>query len=171
MDYKEITPQELNENACKLIGDDWMLITAGTREKINTMTAAWGGLGVMWGKPVAITVIRPQRYTKEFVDAQDTMSLTFYKADMKNALAYLGKVSGRDEDKIGKANLTVKYENDTPYFEEADIVLIVRKLYEDGIKPEGFLDQQIDSKWYPDKDYHTMYICEIEKVMVRTRSQ
>lgn len=168
MHYIEILPQELNENACKLIGEDWMLVTAGSHEKVNTMTAAWGGLGVMWGKPVAFTVIRPQRYTKEFIDAQATMSLTFYGKDKKEMLAYLGQVSGRDEDKIKKAQLTVSYENETPYFEEADIVLIVRKLYEDEIKPEKFLDQEIEGKWYPEKDYHTMYVCEIEKVMVRS---
>lgn len=167
MGYREITPQELNVNACKLIGDDWMLVTAGTQDKVNTMTASWGGLGVMWNKPVAFVVLRPQRYTKEFVDAQESFSLTFYGADQKKTLAYLGRVSGRDEDKIEEAGLTLQFDQGIPYFEEAEIVMEVKKLYADVYKPECFIEKSLDEKNYPDKDYHTMYICEIQKVMVK----
>ena len=62
-DFKKITAEELTANPFKLIGKDWMLITAGDKEKFNTMTASWGGVGIMWGKPVATAYIRPQRYT------------------------------------------------------------------------------------------------------------
>ena len=65
------------------IGKEWMLITAGTKEKINTMTASWGSLGVMWGKNVAFTFIRPQRYTKEFIDDNNTFSLCFFPEEYK----------------------------------------------------------------------------------------
>jgi len=167
MEYREIAPQDLKESACKLIGKDWMLITAGTEDKVNTMTASWGGLGQMWNKPVAFVVIRPQRYTKEFVDAQDTMSLSFYPEQYRRQLTYLGTASGRDEDKIGKARLTVNYLDGTPYFEEANIVMVVKKLYEDAYKPECFLDKTLIGKLYPDSDYHTLYICEIRKVLIR----
>lgn len=167
MVMKEINIEELDRNACKMIGKDWMLVTAAKDGKVNTMTASWGGLGVMWGKNVAFLVIRPQRYTKEFIDAADTLSLTFYDEDRRKDLSYLGTVSGRDEDKIGKVGYTVKFDGDTPYFEEANTVMIVRKLYEQEYKSECFIDKEADAKWYADKDYHTMYICEIEKVMVK----
>lgn len=169
MSFQEIAPQELKENACKLIGKNWMLVTAGNREKANTMTASWGGLGEMWNKPVAFVVIRPQRFTKEFVDAQDTMSLTFYPENYRKQLSYLGTVSGRDEDKIGKAGLTLQFADETPYFEEADIVMVVKKLYQDKYKPECFKDPQMSNIWYPNNDFHDLYICEIQKVMVRNK--
>ena len=70
------------------IGKEWMLITAGTKEKINTMTASWGSLGVMWGKNVAFTFIRPQRYTKEFIDDNNTFSLCFFPEEYKKDLSY-----------------------------------------------------------------------------------
>ena len=81
------------------IGSDWMLITAGDKEKANTMTASWGGFGVLWGKNVAYIFVRESRYTKEFLDKKDTFSLTFFEGH-KMDLKYLGAVSGRNEDKI-----------------------------------------------------------------------
>ncbi len=152
---------QLDMNAVRMIGDEWMLITAKKGETANTMTASWGGLGVLWGKPVATVYIRPQRYTKEFVDAGDQFTLSFFGGDCKKEMGYLGKVSGRDEDKIAKSGLTLTDVDGEPAFKEAKLVLVCRKLYEDDIKPELFIDPEIDGKWYPDRDYHRMYIAEI----------
>lgn len=165
--FKEVNIEDINKSACEMIGKEWMLITAAKDKDVNTMTASWGGLGVMWGKNVAFVVIRPQRYTKEFVDASDTFSLTFYNEDKKKMLSYMGSVSGRDENKIDKMGMTVAFDGDTPYFEEAHTVMIVKKMYKQEFKPECIIDKSVDEKWYPAKDYHEMYICEIEKVMVK----
>ena len=127
--YKIITADQFRKNPFKLIGKDWMLVTAGNEEKVNTMTASWGGLGVMYGKNVAFIVIRPQRYTKEFIDREDTFSLSFLDKKYRKTLNYLGTVSGRNEDKITKSGLTLaRYEN-TPYFDEADHVLICKNYF------------------------------------------
>ncbi len=166
-EFKTISIEELDKSVCKMIGKDWMMVTAQKDGKVNTMTASWGGLGVMWGKNAAFIVIRPQRYTKEFIDNSDRLSLTFYNEDMKKVLSYCGSVSVRDEDKIGKSGLTVEFDGEVPYFGEAEIVIEVKKMYHQEFKPECIIDKEIDSKWYPDKDYHTLYICEIEKVMVK----
>lgn len=147
-----------------------MLVTAKNPEgKVNTMTASWGGFGVMWGKNVAVTVIRPQRYTKEFIDSSDTFTLSFYDDTFKKDLSYLGSVSGRDEDKISKTRLTPTDANGIPFFEEAKIVLICRKLFAQPMKPEGFVDafKQLDDEWYPNKDYHVLYVAEIEQILVK----
>lgn len=165
--FKEIQANELNESPFKLIGKDWMLITAEKDNKVNTMTASWGGLGVMWGKDVAYIVVRPQRYTKEFIDNSSTFSLTFFDDSFKKELGYLGKVSGRDEDKISKCNLTISHDGDTPYFEEGKLVLVCKKLYSQQLKPENFIEEGIDERWYPQKDYHELYIAEIEKILIK----
>jgi flavin reductase (DIM6/NTAB) family NADH-FMN oxidoreductase RutF len=55
--FNIIKPQELQENTFKLIGTDWMLITAGTAESFNTMTASWGGMGILWGKEICFCVV------------------------------------------------------------------------------------------------------------------
>ena len=145
-------------------------MTAKNQEgKINTMTASWGGFGVMWGKNVAVTVLRPQRYTKEFVDETDCFTLSFYDDTFKKDLSYLGSVSGRDEDKISKTRLTPTDANGIPYFEEAKIVLICRKLYSQPMDPSGFAEgsKNLDEEWYPNKDYHVLYAAEIEQILVR----
>jgi len=165
--FKEIKPEELDKSPFQLIGKDWMLITAEKDNKINTMTASWGGLGVLWGKNVAFIFIRPQRYTKEFVENSDTFSLTFFDKTFKKELGYLGSVSGKDEDKISKANLTIQHSDSTPYFDEANISIICKKLYAQDIKPECFISSDLDISMYPEKDYHTLYIAEVEKVLIK----
>ena len=75
--WREIKPEEMTDNTFQAIGKDWMLITAGDEEKANTMTASWGGLGILWNKPVATAYIRPQRYTKKFVDGKESFTLAF----------------------------------------------------------------------------------------------
>lgn len=167
MAFKEVKTEELSFNPFTKIGREWILITAGTREKMNTMTASWGGVGVMWGKDVVTAYIRPQRYTKEFVDAQETFSIAFFGEKYKKALSLCGSVSGRDRDKISEAGLTPYFVEETPAFEEADMILVCRKLYHGDLFPENFDAPENDEKWYPQKDYHTMYIGEILKVMVK----
>jgi flavin reductase (DIM6/NTAB) family NADH-FMN oxidoreductase RutF len=165
--FKEIKPEELNKSAFQLIGKDWMLITAKKDNKVNTMTASWGGFGVMFNKNVVYIVIRPQRYTKEFVDSSDTFSLTIFDETFRKQLSYLGTVSGRDEDKISKSNLTIEYSNNTPYFEEGNIAIICKKIYAQAFNPECLIASEIDEKFYPEKDYHTLYIAEIEKILIK----
>lgn len=165
--FNEIKAEQLSKNPFKMIGTDWMLVTAKKDDNINTMTASWGGVGVMWNKNVAFVVIRPQRYTKEFIDSSDTFSLSFFDGSYKKELSYLGKVSGRDEDKISKSNLTVSNDNNTPFFAEANTVLICKKLFAVPFEEQNFIDKSIIDKQYSDKDYHTLYIAEIDKVLVR----
>lgn len=164
---KEIRPEELSGNVFDMIGKKWMLITAEKDGKANTMTASWGGLGVLFGKPVAFFFIRPQRYTKEFVEAADRASLSFFDESFRQTLNYCGTVSGRDEDKIAKTGLTLTHEGAVPCFKEAETTLIVRKMYRQDMKKECFLDHAMDDKWYADGDYHTVYVAEIEKVLVK----
>lgn len=165
MNFQEIKPSELTKNPFTMIGKEWLLVAAEKDGKANAMTASWGGVGIMWGKEVAFIVIRPQRYTKEFIDGSATLSLSVLDESYRKTLGYFGSVSGRTEDKIANSGLTLSHEGATPYFSEANTVLICRKLYAQEYSPECFLDTETEQKWYPDKDYHTMYICEIQKVL------
>ena len=115
------------------------------------MTASWGGVGVLWNKKVAYIFIRPQRYTKEFVDFSDRLSVCVLPNSYRKELSYLGNVSGKDEDKISNANLKVQKYEDVPYFDEARLTLICRKLYAQDLKEEYFIEKDIIDKWYPQK--------------------
>lgn len=166
--WKEVSPMQWEKSVFRRIGKDWMLVTAEKEDgTVNTMTASWGGLGIMWNKPVAFAAIRPQRYTKEFVDESSRLSLTFFGEEYRKMLGYMGTVSGRDEDKVSVQNLTVVHEGATPYFEEADTAMITRVLFAQPYEEASFLDKEVMEKNYPTKDYHTLYICEIEKILVK----
>lgn len=162
--FKELEISKFICNPFTKIGNEWMLITAGNKKIFNTMTASWGSLGVMWGKNVAFTFIRPQRFTKEFIESNDKFSICFFNNNYKRILSYLGTTSGRYENKIKKSGLMPIFLDDTPCFYQAELVLICKKLYKQDLKPECLLENNLDTKWYPSKDYHSMYISEIEKI-------
>lgn len=152
----------LKESVFSLIGDRWMLVAATDKSgRTNAMTASWGGMGVLWGKKVAFVFIRPQRYTKRFVDEADKFTLSFFDDSYKNMLGYMGKVSGKDEDKMAKSGLTVTDKDGAPVFKEASLTLVCRKMYRDTLKEENFIDKSNIEKWYPQKDYHDVYVAEI----------
>ena len=139
--FKEVTEKldAIDFNPYKKIGKEWFLVTAGDESGWNTMTASWGFAGVMWGKNTFTTVIRPQRYTKEFIDKAEYFTISFFKEEYKKALSFCGSHSGRDCDKAKETGLT----------------------------PECFVDTENDEKWYSDKDYHYQYIGEIVKAFVK----
>lgn len=168
--FQEINIKDFNPDVFGL-KNKWMLVSAAKADgTVNTMTASWGGFGVMWNKEVAYVVIRPQRYTKEFVDNAESFSLTFFDKTHLKALSYLGKASGRDEDKIGKVGFTVAREDNIPYFEEAHTVMIAKKLFAQPIIEDAFIEKEIINQWYPSKDFHILYIAEITKILINQKA-
>ena len=173
MAIKEIRPMDLTENVFKLISQDWMLVSAVHDGKVNGMTASWGGLGFLWARPVAYVFIRPTRYTKEFVDASDGITLSIFEKKYKPMMQYFGTVSGRDEDKIAKYALTKKEHGTYTYFEEARLTMLTKKLYAQKLDPSCFTNAAVNGQedfpqtYYPEHDYHTMYISEIESILLK----
>lgn len=168
MSYKKINITDLNLNPFKTIGKDWLLISAVKDGKVNTMTASWGGIGVIWNKNVATVYIRPQRYTREFVDDADYFTLTFFDG-YKKELGVLGSKSGRDGDKIKEVGFDIEMICDQPLFKQGTMGMICKKLYRGEIEPKGFYDDSLDAQNYPNKDYHFIYIGEIENVYVNEK--
>lgn len=162
-------PIELVEmNPFTKIGKEWALVSAGDKLKANTMTVSWGGLGVLWGKNVTFLFIRDSRYTKEFIDNGDFFTVSFLNEEYREALNYCGAKSGRDEeDKFKGAGLTKAFRHGIPYPDEANLVILCKKMAAVPMPEESFLDESIMTKWYPDKNMHTMYVGEIIEVMAR----
>ena len=163
---KEISVKELQMNPMTLIGSDWMLLTAGTEESgYNCMTCSWGHLGSLWNKPTSVCYVRPQRYTKEFIDREELYTLSFYDGH-KKALGYLGTKSGRNEDKVAAVGFTPVFGEGYTYFAEAKLVLVCRKLYRAPLKEEYFHDKELMDQCYPERDFHDLYVGQIVKVLV-----
>lgn len=172
MNFNEISPYELQMNPMEMVAKQWMLVTAGDNKTgYNTMTASWGHFGSLWGHsgglPTSVIFVRPQRYTKEFVDREPLYSLCFFPEEYKKALGYLGTHSGRDGDKVAAAGLTPVFGDGYTYFEEAKLVFVCRKLYQAPVLEEGFHDKELMDDCYPKKDFHDLYVGEIVNVLVK----
>lgn len=168
--FISVKPEEIKGNFFEKIGQEWMLITAKdvNTGKFNMMTASWGTVGIMWGVPVLTCVIRPQRYTREFTDAADIATFTFYDEKYRKALQFCGSKSGRDYDKAKEAGLTPRDDiENAVYFNEANLVIIGKKRYADEYEERHFIDKSISDQWYPTKDFHRMYIYEITEVLIK----
>lgn len=166
--FREVDVTCVDDNFIRTIGAEWMLITAGDRRRCNTMTASWGMVGEMWGLHAAMVVIRPQRYTFGFTEREERMTLSFFDAEWRKALAYCGSHSGRDGEKIARAGLSVAFTDvGTPAIAEARLVLECRKLYVDRMRADRFVDRGLVDKWYEAADFHQVYIVEIERAYRR----
>ncbi len=178
-DFINIKPAELTDNPFKLIGTDWMLVTSASDSDVpdsmtvcgkdyNTMTASWGGVGILWGKPVAFVFIRPQRHTFSFVEKNPRLTLSFFDEAYRASLTFCGKNSGRDFDKAKECGLHAVSDKNADgravWFEEARLVLKTKKLYNDVIKEDSFLTPELLSN-YKAGDFHHIYVCEIEEIL------
>ncbi|MDR1734480.1 MAG: flavin reductase [Oscillospiraceae bacterium] len=166
MSYKEINVRDLPESPVKMIADNWALLSAGNATDWNTMTVSWGAIGEIWGKDAVFAFVRPQRYTKEFIDREERFSLSFLPAEKKEALRICGRLSGRDSDKLCVAGLHGVFCEGTVWPDAAATVFVCRKLAAQPFDPAAFIDPAIEGN-YPNGDYHTMYVGEIEQVLVK----
>lgn len=171
--FREIPLTEISVNPFSVFDKNWAALTAGTEEGgYNTMTVSWGHLGTLWDDekgsiPSAICYVRPQRYTKQFVDREELFTLSWFGPEYKKALAVLGTKSGRDCDKVAEAGLTPAFSDGTAYFAEAKLVLICRKIYQAPVTEDQFLDKAILEATYPKRDFHDLYVGQVLKALVR----
>ena len=162
---KEITLNELSFNPWDKIGKDWFLLTSGDESGYNTMTASWGFMGFMWRKSVFTTVVRPTRYTYEFMEKNDLFTVSFFDEKYRPALSFCGSYSGRDVDKAQKTGLDPLFIDGTTAFEQAETVLVCKKIYAQDMDV-SCLAEEIKPINGNDP-IHKQYIGEILRVYVK----
>ena len=172
MNFKEIPIHHVNLNPFTIFNKDWALLTAGVEDDYNTMTIAWAGLGTMWGKDIATVFSRPQRYTLEFLDKYEYFTISFFEEKYRKALSICGVKSGREGDKVSEAGLTPYFLEGTTAFNEANKIIICKKIYRQEMVAECFLDKTNDENHYPEpgrteKDYHIMFFGEVVQILER----
>jgi len=164
MNREEIGVKQFRLPIFEALGGRWMLLTAGTlaQKGHNSMTVSWGGLGVLWDKPIAVVVVRPTRYTYRFMEQAESFTLSAFGPEYRDALMLCGTKSGRDMDKLKAAGLTPIPSSriPAPGIAQAELILECRKIYSDDVRPERFLSPDIQGH-YPKKDYHRFYLGEI----------
>jgi len=166
--FQEIATETLSENVFRLIGKEWMLITAGDQQAFNPMTASWGGMGFLWGRPVAFAFVRPQRHTFGLMERGAGFTLSFFGPEHREALTYCGTHSGRDVDKIAATGLTPLFASTGEvYFAQARLVLVCHKLYAQDLTEASFVQRAIVDEAYAAHDFHRMYVGGVVQVLAR----
>ena len=163
MGFQKIRPEELG-NAMERIGKQYMLITVKDKEnsRVNAMTASWGAMGVLWNRSVCIIFVRPQRHTCKLLSEQSELSVAFLPEEYRRAHAILGRESGRDSDKLARCDLDTVSLDGVPVIAQAETVPTLKKLYEDDLREDCFLDRSLIAN-YLSGDYHRFYVCEIKE--------
>jgi flavin reductase (DIM6/NTAB) family NADH-FMN oxidoreductase RutF len=159
MSFKQIDIESLKFNPFTKIGKEAFLITAGTPEKFNTMTASWGFMGVMWGKNCIETVIRPTRLTYDFTEKSELFTVSFLPEELKDIIAFCGTHSGRDTDKCAETGLIPVNLDGAVTFEQASLVFVCKKIYRGNMDTEGLAEE---CRKFNEKDpLHVQFIGEI----------
>jgi len=163
--FIKINPKEIKGNVFKIIEDEWMLITAGSINSYNTMTANWGFMGILWYKPIAVCFIRPQRFTLNFVEKNEYYTLSFFEEKYRNILKFCGSNSGRNCNKAKETGLIpISTELGNVTFSQAQMVLECKKIYADNIRENNLIEKELNSEIYPSKDFHRFFFGEIINV-------
>lgn len=166
-DFRAIQAEAWEGNVFQRIGRQWMLICVDRGSQTNLMTASWGGMGILWKAPVTHAYVRPQRFTRELIDAADRYTLLFFDEKYREQLTLCGTKSGRDTDKIAACGFTKLAADGMSYVAEASAAVFCRKLYAQDLTPRCFVDESIPADVYPDGDFHRMYIGEITNILVK----
>ena len=165
--FQPVTPEEVDDGAFTFNGGK-MLVTAADGNKVNSTAASFGGVGYIWGKRVIYICVKSSRLIRDYLEASGEFSVSFLNTtEFRGALKYMEAVSGRDEDKIANARLTVNYDDGIPFIDEADNVITAKVIFRQGCDKEGFVDSSIVEQYYKDDDYHYMYVGEIQKILIR----
>lgn len=164
--FRDICVRDFKENVTELISKEYMLITAGNKDGYNMMTASWGFMGEMWGEDSVAVVVRPERYTMDFIESSDYFTLTFF-GDNKDIHKVCGSKSGRNVDKTALTGLSPVANDNYVYFKEARLVLIIKKKYVQPMDKQFLIDKSIDEKWYQNGGWHNLIIGSIERIYVK----
>lgn len=164
--FRKVAADKIPGNYIKLLSD-WTLITSGTSDQVNVMTASWGGLGTFWEKPVAFCFLNPTRYSVQMMDKGEYYTISFYTEAYKEALKYCGSVSGRTTDKVKGSGLTpIKTPSGATAFSEAWMILECKKIVSQQLSSESIVDKNLPTDWTKD-GFHKMYIGEILNVWIK----
>lgn len=168
MRFQKIEPAELAVKPVGLFGKDWMLLTAGGMEKHNCMTIAWGGLGTLWGLPVATVYVRPERYTHSFLTGSEGFTICAFDESWREKLVLCGTKSGRDTDKEALCGLTpVESESGAVYYAEARLAVVCKKIYTQDFDPARIADERVTKIYSRGEQLHSVFVGEILEVLAK----
>lgn len=168
MSLHSVEIKDLAPEMFRIFGTQNALLTAGSRERCNTMTVGWSQIGVLWGVPVCTVYVRPERYTYAFTEESDYFTVSVLPEKFRKTMAICGTKSGRDMDKIAECGLTLCYgEGDAPYFAESELVLVCKKLYAQDMDASCVTEEATVSPYYKTGGWHRTYVGKIVEAYMK----
>lgn len=161
---QKVNYTQLELNPFTVISEESFLLTAGTPDSWNTMTAGWGGFGYLWELPVAYVFVRESRYTFRFITENPGFTLSFFSPEYKEALDYCGSHSGRECNKIENAHITPIEIDGHVAFEEANMIITCSRLAS-ACLDDKLIDRSL-LNFYPHGDWHHLFIGRVEGVYI-----
>lgn len=165
--------EEITVNPYTLFSKKWAALSVGNEQDgYNAMTIAWGTIGALWEKtnhrnqlPAMTVFVRPGRYTNVLMKREEYFTVAVFDESYKKTLGYLGSHTGKNTDKYKEAGITPVFDKGTVYPKEAELVFACRKLYASSLQETEFCDKELISFNYPEKDFHHVYVGQIEKIL------
>lgn len=168
--YEAVAAEDFDENIFKLVGKDWTVITAG--EKPNSMVASWGGVGIMFNKPVTWNFLRANRFTLEKMRETGTFTMCYFPEQYKGDIMQFGIKSGRDTDKMAQTKLTPMLTPDGyPAYAEARVIIECKLIAASTVSKDEFYTEEAKTflqEGFDDaKDWHKLVYGEITKIYIK----
>lgn len=162
----------LKINPFDFFGKGHVLVTAGDIDERNSMTIAWGTIGTLFSKKVAIIFIKESRFTNHLIQKSLYFTLSFLSNKYNKELGIMGTLSGKDCDKYKLTGLNPVYDNDKfcSYIKESDMVFKCKKISELKFSEDAIFDKEIIEKYYSGTDsnnFHHVYVGEIVSYLVK----
>ena len=169
-DYVTVSPEEFDENIFNLVGKDWTVITTG--EEPNSMVASWGGVGIMFNKPVTWCFLRANRYTLEKIKETGFYTMSYFPEQYKGDIMPFGTKSGRNTDKMAQTKLTpVLTPAGAPAYKEAKIIIECKLIAAPTVSKDEFYTQEgkdfLQGGYDEAKDWHKLVYGEITKIYIK----
>lgn len=169
MAFKEFSLDGFKTNPFTLF-PSLCVVTAGDGEKNNPMLIGWGSLGYVWRRPMASIYIRGSRFTRTILDEKEYFTMSFLPDEFRKEETWTGAHSGRDGDKFEGSGLhRFLIDDHACGVEEADIILVCRKVLKAPFRKENYTDQKVYDRWYSGKEEndHILYMGDIVKALAK----
>ena len=152
----------LSKTLSLLANPGLLLVSSRDGENANAMVIGWGTVGIQWGKPVFVTLVRPSRHTYGLIETSGVFTVNVATEEMRRWVGVCGTQSGRDVDKFGEYGVAKSAGQmvGCPTIDESPMVYECRVVHTIDVLPET-LRGDIGANSYPDQDYHRMYYGEI----------
>lgn len=142
-----------------------LLVSVSQQEKPNIMTIGWGTVGIIWGKPIFIVLVRPSRFTYGLIEETGDFTVNVPPVEINEKVSFCGTASGREHDKFAEQELTAipAKKIKSPLIKECLIHYECKVIHKNDVLPPE-LASDIPHAFYPQKDYHRLFYGEIMRV-------